>query len=80
MPHLKVAILAELTVRTRHPLIAPGAMSLPPDCVFVLDTNRLTACIAGWFLERTLALQAKEAELMAALQLVIAESSVSCPF
>ena len=47
-------------------------MSHSEDCVFVLDTDRLTACIAGGFIERTLALQAKEAELMAALQLVIA--------
>ena len=46
-------------------------MSHSKDCVFVLNTDRLTACIAGG-IERTPALQAKEAELMAALQLVIA--------
>ena len=72
VPLLKVAILAELVVGTRHPVITPGAMSLSPDCVFVLHLDRLTACIAGGFIERTLALQAKEAELMATLQLVIA--------
>ena len=42
-------------------------MSLSPDCAFVLHTDWLTACIAGGLI-----LQAMQAELMAALQLVIA--------
>ena len=51
VPLLKVAILAELAVGTRHPVIAPDAMSHSKDCVFVLNTDRLTACIAGGFIE-----------------------------
>ena len=47
-------------------------MSLSPDGVVVLRADWMHACIAGRFLRFTLSFQAKETELMAALQSEIA--------
>ena len=47
-------------------------MSLSPDCVVVLHTDWMHAGVAARFLLPGLKLQAKETELMAAMQSVIA--------
>ena len=47
---LKVAILTELAIGARDPVIAMCAMSLSPDRVNVPHSDRLTACVAARFL------------------------------